>query len=135
MASQIQQTVALEKILKALADRTRLRIIGLLVAGEVCVCHIHESLGITQPKASRHLAYLRRVGLVAARKDGLWVHYRLAELREPVLQAVLEAVAHAVGHLPLASRDRQRLAAKVELTAPMRVMPGGSCCTPVASSR
>jgi ArsR family transcriptional regulator len=122
MASPIQQTVGLETMLKALADRTRLRIISLLLAGEVCVCHIHESLGITQPKASRHLAYLRRVGLVAARKDGLWVHYRLAELREPVLQAVLEAVAHAVGHLAVASRDRQRLAARVPLTAPIRVM-------------
>jgi ArsR family transcriptional regulator len=135
MASQIQQTVALERILKALADRTRLRIVGLLLAGEICVCHIHESLDISQPKASRHLAYLRRVGLVATRKDGLWVHYRLAELSEPVLQAVLEAVAHAVGHLSLATRDRQRLAARVELANPIRIIPGGTCCAPLRTGR
>ena len=54
----------LEGLFKALADETRLRILGLLLTGEVCVCHIHESLRIPQPKASRHLAYLRRAGLV-----------------------------------------------------------------------
>ena len=50
----------METLFKALADATRLRILGLLLTGEVCVCHIHESLKIPQPKASRHLAYLRR---------------------------------------------------------------------------
>src|SRR5688500_20138604 len=104
---------ALETVFKALADRTRLRIIGLLVNGEICVCHIHDSLGIPQPMASRHLAYLRRAGLVAARKDGLWVHYRLADLADPVLDAVLAAVAHAVGHVPATARDRPRLTRKV----------------------
>jgi ArsR family transcriptional regulator len=66
-------------ILKACADQTRLRLINLLAAeGEVCVCHLVEVLGANQPKVSRHLAYLRRAGLVRDRKDGLWVHYRLA---------------------------------------------------------
>ena len=50
----------METLFKALADATRLRILGLLLTGEICVCHIHESLRITQPKASRHLAYLRK---------------------------------------------------------------------------
>src|ERR1700716_1985131 len=71
----------MESVFKALADTTRLRILGLLLTGEVCVCHIHESLRIPQPKASRHLAYLRRSGLVATRRDGLWIHYRLARRR------------------------------------------------------
>ena len=68
----------MERVFKALADTPRLRILGLLLTGEACVCHIHESLRISQPKASRHLAYLRRSGLVDTRKEGLWVLYRLA---------------------------------------------------------
>jgi ArsR family transcriptional regulator len=116
----------LETVFKALADRTRLRIIGLLVNGEVCVCHIHDSLGIPQPMASRHLAYLRRAGLVSTRKDGLWVHYRLADLPDPVLDAVFSAVAHAVGHASIAARDRRRLARRVPGEA--RVVAVKPCC-------
>lgn len=118
---------SLETVFKALADRTRLRIIGLLVNGEICVCHIHDSLGIPQPMASRHLAYLRRAGLVATRKDGLWVHYRLADLEDPVLEAVRSAVAHAVGHASVTARDRRRLARKVP-TAAMPLLPVKGCC-------
>src|SRR5687767_9075761 len=110
-----RRLASLETLFKALADQTRLRILGLLVNGEVCVCHIHDSLGIPQPMASRHLAYLRRAGLVVARKDGLWVHYRLAEPPDPVLAAVLSAAAHAVGHAPAAARDRRRLGQRVQL--------------------
>lgn len=119
---------SLETLFKALADRTRLRILGLLVNGEVCVCHIHESLGIPQPMASRHLAYLRRAGLVATRKDGLWVHYRLAELPDPVLTSVLSAAAHAVSHVPAASRDRKRLARSIDLI-PQPLTPVRPCCS------
>ena len=61
----------METVFRALADQTRLRILGLLLTGEVCVCHIHDSLRISQPKASRHLAYLRQAGLVATRPRGL----------------------------------------------------------------
>jgi ArsR family transcriptional regulator len=121
--------LTLETVLKAVADHTRLRIIGLLLAGEVCVCHIHESLGIPQPKASRHLAYLRRARLVEARKDGLWVHYRLAQLDDRVMQAVLDSVAHAVGHLDTSQRDLRRLATRVELSPTGRVIPPSGCCT------
>src|ERR1700716_1668581 len=80
-----KQLVEMESLFKALADATRLRILGLLLAGEVCVCDIHESLKIPQSKASRHLAYLRRSGLVETRRDGLWIHYRLGKLADPVL--------------------------------------------------
>ena len=123
---------ALETVFKALADRTRLRIIGLLVNGEVCVCDIHDSLGIPQPMTSRHLAYLRRAGLVATRKHGLWVHYRLAELPDPVLEAVLSAVAHAVGHASLAVRDRRRLARKLPVPEGA-ALPVKSCCASAAA--
>lgn len=122
---------SLETVFKALADRTRLRILGLLLDGEICVCNIHDSLGLPQPKTSRHLAYLRRAGLVEARKDGLWVHYRLARMDDPVMQALVDAAGHAIGHLDSGKRDRRRLAARVELparrTIPLVAQP---CCAP-----
>jgi ArsR family transcriptional regulator len=61
----------------ALADRTRLRLLNLMNGKEVCVCYFVEILGQSQPKVSRHLAYLRRAGVVAARRDGKWMHYSI----------------------------------------------------------
>ncbi|HVL69904.1 MAG TPA: metalloregulator ArsR/SmtB family transcription factor [Vicinamibacterales bacterium] len=122
-----KQLGQLETMFKALADRTRLRILGLLTAGEICVCDIHGSLDLPQPTVSRHLAYLRRSGLVAWRKEGLWVHYRLAPLPDPVLQAVLDAVTHALGHLDAGTRDRRRLSRLVTLT-PVEPIPRTRCC-------
>src|SRR3954465_2098700 len=84
----------MESLFKALADSTRLRILGLLLAGEVCVCDIHESLKIPQSRASRHLAYLRKSGLVETRREGLWVHYRLGSLADPVMAAIVDSVRH-----------------------------------------
>src|SRR5256886_14694399 len=104
-----RQLSEMEALFKALADATRLRILGLLLTGEVCVCHIHESLGIPQPKASRHLAYLRRAGLVETRRDGLWVHYRLAQFSDPVLQTISLAVEHALTHIDTVKHDADRL--------------------------
>jgi ArsR family transcriptional regulator len=124
---------SLEALFRALADRTRLRIVGLLVGGEeVCVCDIHETLGIAQAKASRHLAYLRRSGLVVARKDGLWVHYRLATASDRVAAMILEAVRHGLGHLPAVERDRTRLERKTGCCLADRPATAGgfSCCPP-----
>ena len=95
--------------LRALAEPTRLRILGLVAGGEVCVCHIHEALGIPQPTASRHLAYLRRAGLVDTRREGLWVHYRLSESSDEVLRTLVGAVTHCVGHASTITKDRARL--------------------------
>src|SRR5215203_7512455 len=81
----------LENVFKALADKTRLRILALLGNDEVCVCHIHDSLGLPQPTVSRHLAYLRRSGLVAARRDGVWMHYQVARSLSPLVQRVVAA--------------------------------------------
>src|ERR1043165_6185443 len=100
---------AMETVFKALADETRLRILGLLLTGEVCVCDIHESLKIPQSKTSRHLAYLRRSGLVETRREGLWIHYRLADLADPVLAAIVDAVRHALTHADAVRRDGARL--------------------------
>jgi ArsR family transcriptional regulator len=102
---------AVDRMLKALADPTRLRIVGLLHHGEICVCHIHASLAISQPKASRHLAYLRRAAVVAAEKRGLWVYYRLAPQASRPAQTLLDAACHCAGHLATARRDAARLVA------------------------
>jgi ArsR family transcriptional regulator, arsenate/arsenite/antimonite-responsive transcriptional repressor len=61
------------ELFKAFADPVRLRLLNLLAAGEVCVCHLHEALELPQSTVSRHLAYLRKRGLVVARREGLWV--------------------------------------------------------------
>lgn len=120
---------SLETLFKALADRTRLRILGLLLDGEICVCHIHESLGLPQPKTSRHLAYLRRAGLVETRKDGLWVHYRLTHRDDPVMQALIDAAGHAIGHVASGEKDRRRLAQRVERPVRRQIpMIAAACC-------
>ena len=123
-----RRLLALETCFKALADVTRLRILALLLTGEVCVCHIHESLRIPQPKASRHLAYLRKAGLVEARREGLWMHYRLAELPDPVLRSIGDAVRHALTHLDAVRRDAERLQKKTGCCLPAMARPRLACC-------
>ncbi len=66
-----------ERFFQALGDRTRLRLLNLMGNQEVCVCYFVEILGGPQPKISRHLAYLRSAGIVAARREGKWMHYRI----------------------------------------------------------
>jgi ArsR family transcriptional regulator, arsenate/arsenite/antimonite-responsive transcriptional repressor len=124
-----KQLLRMEDVFKALADATRLRILGLLLTGEVCVCHIHESLKIPQPKASRHLAYLRKAGLVDARRDGPWVHYRMAPLADPVLGAIADAVRHALAHVEAVRKDADRLEKRTGccLPAPGQIA-ASSCC-------
>ena len=119
----------MEHLFKALADPTRLRILGLLLTGEVCVCHIHESLRIPQPKASRHLAYLRRAGLVGTRKAGLWVHYRLAASADPVLSTIERAVKHVLRHVGAVQKDADRLRKKTGCCLPASTEnPIFACC-------
>src|SRR5690349_24946422 len=130
MATHIKRLAEMEGLFKALADVTRLRILGLLLTGEVCVCDIHESLKIPQPKASRHLAYLRRSGLVETRREGLWIHYRLGSLADPVMGAIVDAVRHALTHVDTVQRDAERLQKRTGCCVPS---PGdvtrSACCT------
>lgn len=122
---------SLEHLFRALGDATRLRILGLLLAGEVCVCDIHAALKISQPKASRHLAYLRRGGLVVARREGLWMHYRLADGSEPVVDVIRQAVLHALSHVPTVQRDSDRLQRSTGCCAPATAgAPVLTCCAP-----
>ena len=106
---KVKDLEALTTVYAALADPTRLRILSLLGEGEICVCHIHASLDVPQPTASRHLAYLRKSGLVEARRDGVWMHYRLAPLDNPVIAAVVKAALHALTHTDISARDERRL--------------------------
>ena len=87
--------VELVTLFSALADRTRLRILNLMRRREVCVCYFVEILGETQPKISRHLAYLRRAGLVRTRREGKWIHYSLARPADAQTATVLEATLDA----------------------------------------
>ncbi|MBY0395556.1 MAG: metalloregulator ArsR/SmtB family transcription factor [Thermoleophilia bacterium] len=92
---------------RALADPVRLRLLALIDrAGEVCVCHLHGALGLPQPTVSRHLAYLRRAGLVQGRRDGAWVHYRLARPASAFHGALLAASALAAPEVFAADRER-----------------------------
>jgi ArsR family transcriptional regulator len=124
-APRLRSAAALVTLYQALADPTRLRILALLAergpaapGGEVCVCHIHGSLGLTQPTASRHLAYLRRAGLVSARRAGVWMHYRIERPVDRVLAGVFDAALHALGHADTTARDRARLARVVNEPQP-----------------
>jgi ArsR family transcriptional regulator, arsenate/arsenite/antimonite-responsive transcriptional repressor len=99
---------AVEDLFRALADATRLRILALLIGGEICVCEIHGTLRLPQPTVSRHLAYLRRAGLVATRRQGLWIHYRLAQLDDTVLRTLADVATHTLGHVDVVAKDAAR---------------------------
>lgn len=127
MAHRVDDLAA---VFRALADPIRLRILALIGGGEVCVCHIHEALRLPQPTVSRHLAYLRRSGLVDTRRDGLWVHYRLTPLADPSVRAAVEAAVHAVGHVPSFQLDQRRLGKKIDRPPGRGLLPVVSCCSP-----
>lgn len=105
----VRKAFDLELFFAALADRTRLRLINLLGTDELCVCYFVEVLKLNQPKISRHLAYLRRAGLVSDRKDGKWVHYRVSEPAEPNAASILREVRAWLKDDPEMRRDRERL--------------------------
>jgi ArsR family transcriptional regulator len=118
----------LEHLFRALADDTRLRILGLLAAGEICVCHIHGALGIPQPTASRHLAYLRRAGLVATRREGLWVHYRIAVPSDPAMATVLAATIDALRSTRGIATDRRKLSGLTAIPVKVLEETASTCC-------
>lgn len=80
----------MENLFMALADKTRLRLLNLMREDEICVCFFTEVLGESQPKISRHLAYLRNAGLVSARREGKWMHYRIETPENPSVARILE---------------------------------------------
>ncbi|HMF57755.1 MAG TPA: metalloregulator ArsR/SmtB family transcription factor [Pyrinomonadaceae bacterium] len=101
---------SMETFFKALADRTRLRLLHLMGEEEVCVCFFVEVLKTNQPKISRHLAYLRRAGVVSARREGKWMHYRVTEPPHPHAARIFREVRAWLKEEPEMQRDRTRLA-------------------------
>ena len=98
-----------ELFFKALADKTRLRLLNLMGTDEVCVCFFVEVLKTNQPKISRHLAYLRRADIVTARRDGPWMHYRIAKPSDADAARVLTDTLTWLANDPDMQRDRARL--------------------------
>ena len=112
MTRIVKQSVAngsADRMFRAFSDRTRLRILHLLLDGELCVCDLVRVLQISQPKISRHLAYLRRSGLVRARKEGLWMHYQLVPADTDFHQSLINCLRHCFDTVPELKRDRKRL--------------------------
>lgn len=103
------------ELFKAFADPVRLRLLNLLLGGEVCVCHLHDALDLPQSTVSRHLAYLRRRGLVVGRKEGLWVHYRLARPVGELHRMLIGCLEVCSKEIDALGRDRRKL-------------DDGSCC-------
>lgn len=116
----------LVQIHECLCDRTRLRIVHLLLDGPLCVCHLQEGLGEPQVKISRHLAYLRRRGMVAAERCGQWMIYRLPSDPPATLAAQLACLQDCCGEDRIFARDRTRLA---------KLVHGGGCPDCVGAPR
>jgi ArsR family transcriptional regulator len=113
----------LASIFKALSDESRLRIYNILLAsGELCVCDIEQTLRFTQTKVSRHLAYLKRAGLVKDRKQGLWMLYSITEPKHEEQKQLLRTIAEGLRSNPLAQKDAKLLAQNIKR----------GCCTTFA---
>lgn len=99
----------LEKLFLGLGDKTRLRILNLIRNDEICVSHFTEVLGESQPKISRHLAYLRKAGIVSARREGTWMHYSIEWPEDPRSSTVLESLLRGLAEEPEMQREHARL--------------------------
>jgi ArsR family transcriptional regulator len=108
-------------LFRALADNTRLRLLNLIADKEICVCCFIDILGISQPKISRHLAYLRRAGVVAARRQGRWMHYRLTPPQDSAALAILSETLVQLRQMPEMGEDLAKL--------------DTSCCNPAEANR
>lgn len=109
MAKSKDHSIPLDQFFRALADPTRLRLIHLMSEQEICVCYFIEVVGAPQPKISRHLAYLRRAGLVVARREGKWMHYRLTVPKDPYAAAIFKTTLGALKQSLEMQRDSERL--------------------------
>jgi ArsR family transcriptional regulator, arsenate/arsenite/antimonite-responsive transcriptional repressor len=114
--AKAQGSCSLDLLFRALADPTRLRLLNLIADREICVCYFVEILRMSQPKISRHLAYLRRAGIVAARREGKWMHYRLAIPKDQAAAGILRETLKHLRQTPEMKRDVSRLSS--------------ACCSP-----
>ena len=111
-----QTSFSLDQLFRAFADPTRLRLLNLIADREICVCYFVEILEIGQPKISRHLAYLRKAGVVSARRDGKWMHYRLALPKDEIAGKILRETLKHLSEKAEMKRDVSRLSS--------------ACCSP-----
>jgi ArsR family transcriptional regulator, arsenate/arsenite/antimonite-responsive transcriptional repressor len=100
---------SVDRMFRAFADPTRLRILNLLLQGELCVCDIVRTLDVPQPTASRHLAYLRNSGLVESRRDGLWIHYKLAPPKTTFHKRLIACLGCCSEDVPQLAKDVKQL--------------------------
>ncbi len=107
----------LDSVFKGFADPTRIRILSVLAAGELCVCDIVDILGLPQPAVSRHLAYLRRMGLVEATREWKFAHYRLAEPEHAVHENLLDCVRTCFRGIKPLDKERKQAEARVKARA------------------
>ena len=102
-------TNSIDRVFRALSDPTRLRILNLLLQGELCVCDIVNTLKVAQPFASRHLAYLKQAGLVDARREGLWMYYKLTPAKTLFHKKLIECLGCCVHEIPQLAKDKKNL--------------------------
>lgn len=114
--AKAQAGFSLDVLFRALADTTRLRLLNLIADREICVCYFVEILKMSQPKISRHLAYLRNAEIVVARREGKWMHYRLTIPKDDVAARILRETLRHLRERPEMKRDLVRL--------------GAACCAP-----
>ncbi len=100
---------SIDAFFRALGDATRLRLLNLIAEREICVCYFVEVLRISQPKISRHLAYLRRAGIIEARREGKWMHYRLAMPEDRAAASILRETLKHLKQKPEMRKDSSRL--------------------------
>jgi ArsR family transcriptional regulator, arsenate/arsenite/antimonite-responsive transcriptional repressor len=98
----------LDTLFKGFADPTRIRILNVLAAGELCVCDVVEVLDLPQPTVSRHLAYLRRMGLVENTREGKFAHYRLADAENVVHRHLIDCARSCFVGVPALDRERRQ---------------------------
>jgi ArsR family transcriptional regulator len=103
------EPVSLATLFAALADTTRLRLLNLMAGREVCVCYFVEILGQSQPKISRHLAYLRKAGIVAARREGKWMNYSICTPADPTASSLLGSILQSLASVEQMRNDRAGL--------------------------
>jgi len=123
--ARASKPVPLANIFAALADTTRLRLLNLMAGREACVFYFVEILRQGQPKISRHLAYLRNAGLVSARREGKWMHYRITPPADPAAAAILDATLASLR----SDKQMEADAAKLDRAccAPQRlILPDGA---------
>jgi ArsR family transcriptional regulator, arsenate/arsenite/antimonite-responsive transcriptional repressor len=122
------------RFFQALGDKTRLRLLNLMGDQEICVCYFVEILDQPQPKISRHLAYLRRAGIVAARRDGKWMHYRIVTPPNNGAAHVLSEILAWFQNDPAMLADRGRLSKACCSPAKYVSLQGAPLPIPVAVS-